>query len=112
MALNMPWSGNIWKLINIPSYTIQQLVENVELFFGNGLLNYFESSEGTMEPIVERFQRSSSVENHKADKHNHNGCSDENVDFVRANVGEEPLVDIQNKFGLVKSQHSKFYESI
>lgn len=68
-----------------------------KLFYGHIL-----SSENTIQQIVEIFQCSDSVKNKRANKYSYSGHSQEYIDLVRASVGEEPLVDVQNKFGLLE----------
>lgn len=55
---------------------------------------YDGSSETIIKQIVKKCLRNSSVENQRAEKYSCSGDSEKNIDFVRANVTEEPKRDI------------------
>lgn len=74
-----------WKVKNKKT---QKVEKTKETKIKTMLLNYFIkiSVQGKM------FQRSSSLENEKVEKCSRTDCSQENIDFVRASVAEEPVM--------------------
>jgi hypothetical protein len=92
------------------SYTIQQRVQIVELFYENkrsvksvyrklrefyGLHN--RPTESTIGRIVKKFQETGSVEDQKSKKYSRSGRSQENIDLVRESVAEDPEMSIRRR---------------
>jgi len=100
--------------IKMKSYTIQQRVQIVELFYENrcSLKNVFKklcdiyglhnrSSESTINRIVQKFQETSSVEDKGREKYCRTGRSQEHIDLVSENCprpGNEPQSHIMPKY--------------
>lgn len=61
----------------------------------NGICDqHYRLSVSTTGLIIERFYPLGQVEDQKADKYSSNGCSVENIDFIRASVVDERKLSI------------------
>jgi len=96
--------------IKMESYTIQQRVQIVELFYENqrSVKNVFRKlrdfyglhnrpSERTIGRIVQKFQDTGSVEDKKREKYSRSGRSLEHIVVVRESVHEEPEMSISRR---------------